>query len=165
MPTEMLFSRLAFGDSVREAAIICAKDHLKPGVLLRQLEQGKITDEQYANAVRKLLKRIHPLPWRVFLAVSEADYFGRGFVGETPKTHVAGDLFTKTAEKILAEKEHKPLLQGRDLEALGIKPGPLMGRLLAEVERLRDEGRIKTREEAIEHVARFTFTSNPFERK
>ncbi|MCK9361473.1 HD domain-containing protein [Patescibacteria group bacterium] len=165
-PTESFLARFAFGENISHAAIICAKEHLKPGMLMRQLVNKKeLTEETYANAVRKLLKRIEPLPWRVYLAVSESDHLGRGLPDSRPQSYEAGDLFAKTVEKILNAAEHKPLLYGRDLEALGIKPGPLMGRLIAEVERLRDEGIIKTREQALAHITRFTFTSNPFEKK
>lgn len=133
-------------------------------MLMRERNKGELSEEKYVNAVRKLLKRIEPLPWHVYLAVSEADHLGRGLPDSRPQSYEAGELFAATAEKILTTAEHKPLILGRDLEELGIKPGPLMGRLLAEVERLRDEGKITTREQALMYVSQFTFTSNPFER-
>ncbi len=164
-PTEALFDRLAFGEAVRRAAVVAARDHLKPGMLWRQLEQGVITEEAYVNAVRKLVKRIKPTSWRVLLAVSEADHFGRGLPGIEREPHAAGELFARTViEHRLDGEGIKPLLLGRDLLALGMEPGPLMGRLLREIERLRDEGKMKTKEDALAYVSRFTFTSNPFRR-
>ena len=163
-PTRSLLSRFSFGEKAGVAAMTCAKEHLKPGMLMRQLSKGELTDETYGNAVRKLLKRIEPMDWKIYVAVSESDHLGRGLPDSRPTSYEAGDLFRTTVEKILASAEHKPLILGRDLEALGIKAGPLMGRLLNEVERLRDEGKIKTREQALTHVARFTFTSNPFQK-
>ncbi|MCR4256535.1 MAG: HD domain-containing protein [Candidatus Uhrbacteria bacterium] len=162
-PTQALFDRLAFGESVRHASIASAKDHLKPGMLWRQLEKGVLSDTTYANAVRKLIKRTKPTGWRVLLAISESDHFGRGLPGAEREPYLAGERFTRTVEEHRLDAEGiKPLLHGRDLMPLGCEPGPLMGRLLKEIERLRDEGKIKTKKDALAFVRRFTFTSNPF---
>ncbi len=45
-----------------------------------------------------------------------------------------------------------PLITGDDLIALGYQPGPLFGKILEEVEDLRLDGAIATREEALTHV-------------
>jgi poly(A) polymerase len=54
----------------------------------------------------------------------------------------------------MAQTEIKPppLIGGRDLLALGLKPGPLFGELLNEVYDLQLEEKVFTREEAIEAV-------------
>ena len=44
----------------------------------------------------------------------------------------------------------QPLLTGHDLLALGLKPGPLVGQILHEVEELQLEDRLKSRAEALE---------------
>jgi poly(A) polymerase len=41
------------------------------------------------------------------------------------------------------------LITGKDLIALGLKPGPSFGRLLAELEEAQLDGRVKDREEAL----------------
>jgi len=46
----------------------------------------------------------------------------------------------------------KPLLQGRDLITLGVKPGPLMGKIVRKIEELRDKGAIKSKNEAIDRA-------------
>ncbi|HLG42269.1 MAG TPA: CCA tRNA nucleotidyltransferase [Planctomycetota bacterium] len=46
----------------------------------------------------------------------------------------------------------EPLLRGRDLLGLGLKPGPHFAEILQAVEDLQLEGRLRTREEAIEHA-------------
>jgi len=57
--------------------------------------------------------------------------------------------------KIESEKEKpKPLINGYDLIDLGLKPGPIFKEILTEVEELRAEGVLKTKEEAIEFVKR-----------
>lgn len=46
----------------------------------------------------------------------------------------------------------KPFLAGRDLIAIGIKPGPFMGRILKELLDLQLEGNIQSAEEALEYA-------------
>ena len=48
--------------------------------------------------------------------------------------------------------EPEPLLRGSDLIALGVPPGPGIGSLLRKVEDARLEGRVATREEALELI-------------
>ncbi len=53
------------------------------------------------------------------------------------------------------EKESKPqkkLVTGKDLIDLGLKPGPIFSKILEEIDDLRAEGKIKTREEALERL-------------
>lgn len=45
-----------------------------------------------------------------------------------------------------------PLLAGKDLATLGLKPGPEYGRILKEITAAQDRGEILTREEALERV-------------
>jgi len=52
-----------------------------------------------------------------------------------------------------------PLVTGNDLIALGMKPGPKFGEILEAVETLQLEGALKTREEALDWVAREFRTS------
>lgn len=63
-------------------------------------------------------------------------------------------LFLRRRRRELSQAELRPapLIGGRDLIALGLKPGPLFGRLLAAVEEEQLDGRLRTREEAIGFV-------------
>ena len=153
-PTRSLLGRLAFGERVRDATIAIVKDHLKPGMLYKQLmEKQTLTEESYANAVRKLLKRIHPTSWRVLVAAAEADYRGRSLPEVKTGPYLHGDLVATTVAKFRFDAEPiKPLIQGRDLLALGVKPGPRMGEIIAKIETLRDAGKITTQEEAKMHL-------------
>ena len=152
-PAEELLNRWALGASIQFAAMTCAKEHLKPSMLARQLAAGTLTEEQYINTIRKLLKRISPLNWRVYLAVSEADSRGRGFPGVEIAPYAHGLLFAQTVhDHHLDEEGIQPLLYGRDLIPFGVKPGPEIGKILADVEHQRDENTIRTREDALEYV-------------
>lgn len=150
-PAKQLLGRFMFGEDVERAAVAAARDHLKPGMLHRAWEKEEMDDEQYANALRKWLKRSLPISWRVLLAASESDYRGRTLPGVQTGPYPAGEHAAKVIKERGLDKEAaKPLIQGRDLIALGLKPGPVFSRIIDKIEHARDEGRIKTREEALE---------------
>lgn len=145
-----LCERWSFGRDATEAARLITADHLKPSMLYRAKENGELTDAQYANAVRRLLKRLHPIPWNVFLAATEADWRGRKLPGTDEGPYIYGERMKKAiAEGGLVVQ---PLLLGRDLAELGVAAGPEMGKLLAFVEDARDRGEIRTKEEALAFV-------------
>lgn len=151
VPTKALLSRWAFGKDAEQAVLAIVKDHLKPGMLLREMEKGKLTETQYVNAVRRLLKRITPLRWPPFLAACEADFRGRTLPNvQEGNPYEAGDRFVDAVERerldVIAPKT---LIQGRDLAPLGIPPGPEMGRIIQVVETARDNGEIRTKKEGL----------------
>ena len=150
-PTRSFLSRLSFGETVRSAAIAIATQHLKPALLFRELERGTMTKDQYTNAVRKLVSRIHPVSWRILIASAEADYRGRGAHGPKKGVYEIGASFVAAIRRLKMHKmPPKPLLQGRDLVALGIQPGPEMGKMIQAVEDARDRGEVRTKKEALE---------------
>lgn len=149
-PTKQLLSKWIFGYEVEQAAIIQATQHLKPGMLFRQKEKGELNEERYTNAVRKLLKRAYPVSWKVIIAAAEADHRGRALPEAQTEPYTAGELFAST---VLSEKFDqepiKSLIKGRDLIERGMKPGVPFGEIIQKIEAARDEGKIKTREEAL----------------
>lgn len=152
-PTKSLLARWTFGADVEASVIAIVKDHLKPGMLLRERERGRMTEEQYVNAVRRVLKRIHPLHWKAYLAACEADSRGRSIPGIQEAPWQAGDLFAKAVETHhLDDAPTKPLLRGEDLLTLGYDPGIEMGQIIRDVEDARDRGEVKTREEGLAFV-------------
>ncbi len=62
--------------------------------------------------------------------------------------------YCRTKRKQMSEEEMKPepLLRGSDLIEMGLKPGPLFGKLLESVYEEQLEGGLRTREDAVEHV-------------
>lgn len=152
-PTQQFFKRLPVSTDIERAACHIAADHLKPGVFARELEKGTITEAQYRNALRRLLKRLGSTSWRVLLAAAEADHRGRAIPGVDREPYEAGHLFAATViDYGLDIAAKSPLIQGRDLLELGLPPGKQMGFLLKRVEALRDEGSIVTREDALAFV-------------
>lgn len=155
-PTMHLFDRLAFSADIRAAAVTIAKEHLKPGVFAREYEKWlaqegeEIAEKKYANVLRGLIKRIHPMHWTMLAAASEADARGRTIPGCQTDPYLPGELMARIIKKYELDKEPtKPLLQGRDFIELGVRPGKNIGELIAFVEALRDSGVIQTREQAL----------------
>jgi tRNA nucleotidyltransferase (CCA-adding enzyme) len=150
-PTKSLLAKWTFGQAALEAALVSAKEHLKPGMLSMQVDRGHMNQEQYVNSTRKLLKRIHPVSWRILLAISESDYRGRTLPGVDTEPYIAGERMREAIRSAkLDEAPTKPLISGGDLIPLGVEPGAKMGEIIKQVEAARDAGEIKSRDEALE---------------
>ena len=154
-PARAVLSRLTFGDEAERVVLAIVRWHLSPGSLYYALERGELDERSYANAVRKVLKRIHPVRWQALIAACEGDWRGRAIEGVSSMRFDPGMRF---AEAVAAEKldvaPAKPLVQGRDVLALGVPPGPDVGRLVRAVEDARDRGEIGDRVEALALLAR-----------
>jgi tRNA nucleotidyltransferase (CCA-adding enzyme) len=153
-PVRRFFSRLSFSGSDLEAAVAVATEHLKPSLLYSAFQKGDLDEKQYTNAVRKAVKRLGKTSWRVLLAAAEADFRGRTLPGADTAPFEAGSKFAQTVtEHGLDHVALRPLIMGRDLiEVFGLKPSPRFGEVIAAVEAARDEGKITTRDEALEFV-------------
>ena len=150
-PTLAFCERLRFSESVVHAARMIALHHLRPSEYYLKKEKGELTDASYANAIRTLLKKIKPLNWRVLHASAEADFRGRGFADADTRDYPYGALFKETIirEKLDEEALH-PLVLGHELiEAFQLEPGPFIGDLMRAIEHARDQGTIRTKEEAL----------------
>ncbi len=149
-PTESLCSKWTFNASIIYAARMIALNHLRPGELYLKEQKGELAEEAYANAIRKMLKRIFPLSWRVLLTAAEADYRGRALPEVQTGPYAHGDRFRELIQTYnLDETARTPLIYGRELmEKFDLKPGKHLGELLRAIENMRDDGKIKTKEEA-----------------
>ena len=84
------------------------------------------------------------------LRVAAADDEGRPPFPREPEPL---EWLAAQAERLrVADSAPKPLVMGRDLLALGMKPGPELGRLLKAAYEAQLDGRFSTREEGIEFV-------------
>jgi tRNA nucleotidyltransferase (CCA-adding enzyme) len=99
--------------------------------------------------VRRLSVLLTPSNIRLWHLLISADEEGRGTAEPEAKTH--GDEWLQLAET-LDISEHQPpqLLQGRDLETFGIKPGPQMGKILKKAWEAQLDGIFKTHESGLE---------------
>lgn len=150
-PTRSFLKTVGASSMVIEKIVGIVKDHLKPTKYYIDAQDPTkgITD----GAIRKLAARIAPATMNELLMVGEADYFGRGFYrhGEA-RVYPERQWLLDRAEKLdVLTKPAPHVITGADLVALGIEPGPKMGELIREADRLRDdEG--KTKEEIDEWV-------------
>lgn len=158
-PVTKFFERFSFGTEIRDAAVLIATQHLKPNSFMREFHKWREKDGEtkaeltYANIVRALIKRLQPMSWKLLVAASEADSRGRTIPGCETNPYEPGLLMARIVEKYQLEKEaKKPLLQGPDLFALGVKTGKGLGDLIRYVETLRDGGMVETREQALAAV-------------
>jgi len=149
-PTKSLLAKWKFSEEIIRGVLHIVLQHLKPGMHYLALQKETITEEQYTNNVRKLLKRIHPTSWRVLVAAAEADWRGRAIVGADTVPYDAGNYFIKTVlENKFDEAPKKTMITGADIRELGLSPGPRYTELIQAVEAERDLGHITTREEAL----------------
>jgi len=112
--------------------------HLKPGAWYKV--RGEVGD----GAFRRLAQKVD---LELLARVASADCRGR--TGEFDCT--AMEWFLDRARALGVEHEApKPLLLGRHLLALGVRPGPRVGEILKQVYELQLDGRITSTEEGIE---------------
>jgi tRNA nucleotidyltransferase (CCA-adding enzyme) len=145
-PTRALLERWnvhsLLGYDVRGQVVALVADHLKPGQLYYDRE--RVSD----GAIRRLAGRCEA---DLLYRVARADCLGRG----GRPSPVAMEWFRDRVQELAVEQRGpEPLLRGRDLLALGLEPGPAVGRLLAELYEAQLDGQVATREEALAAAGR-----------
>ena len=154
-PARTVLSRLTFGDEAERVVLAIVRWHLSPGSLYYALGRGELDERSYVNAVRKVLKRIHPVRWQALVAACEGDWRGRAIEGVGSTRFDPGLRFAEAiAAAQLDAAPVRPLIQGRDVLALWVAPGPEVGRLVRAVEDARDRGEIGDRAEALALLGR-----------
>lgn len=145
-PTERLLDRwnvhTLLGYDVRAQVLALVGNHLKPGQLYDDRE--RVSD----GAIRRLARRCEP---SLLYRVARADCLGRtgGFAP------VAMEWFLERVRALdVAERPPEPLLRGRDVVALGVPPGPEIGRIVRAVYERQLDGAVTTVEEARAEAAR-----------
>jgi tRNA nucleotidyltransferase (CCA-adding enzyme) len=147
-PTESFLERLNIhtldGYDVRAQVIALVRDHLKPGVFY------KIRDVVSDGAFRRLARRCE---LELLYRVAKADSLGRNadwIPREEWFTAEAQDWFIQHARELqVEERPPAPILMGRHLLEMGLKPGPRMGEIVRAVYEMQLDGRVSTLEEAI----------------
>ena len=114
-----------------------------------------VDDQNYANFIRMILKRLHPASMDELLAVAEAEW--RTTTDTEPNTsYLPSEKFRCIITDFALDTTDpkKTLLSGAELQELGVPTGPQMGKILREIEDMRDAGKIVTREDALEEAKR-----------
>ncbi len=140
-PARALLDRLNVhaidGVDVRTQVFGLTAHHLKPGAWY------KVRDEVGDGAFRRLAQKVD---LELLARLAAADCVGR--TGEFDCT--AMTWFVERARALGVEHEGpKPLLLGRHLLALGLKPGPEIGAILRQIYERQLDGEITTTEEGI----------------
>lgn len=158
-PTKSFLKRFTFGDDIVRDVVAIVPNHLKPTTLYRSFQKGEMNEKQYANAVRRLLKRLGSVSLDAFLAVTEADTRGRGSASDTA-TYEPGEYLRQTVKKFDLEVSAKtPLITGAELIAeFGLVEGPKIGEVMKAVEVARDNGEIENADQARQLVKKLMYT-------
>ena len=147
-PTESFLDRLNVhtidGYNVRAQVIALVREHLKPG------EFYKKRDEVGEGAFRRLARRCEP---DLLYRVARADSLGRN-ADWVPREQWYGAeaqewFIERSRELEVDQRAPDPLLLGRHLLELGLKPGPQMGEITRAVYEMQLDGRVRTLDEAI----------------
>jgi len=131
-----LHTRLGYDVRGQVAALVA--QHLKPGQLYKDRE--RVTD----GAIRRLAAKCEA---DLLYRVARADCLGRAPGRFEP---VAMEWFRARVRALdVGERAPLPLLLGRHVLALGVAPGPAVGRILRAVYERQLDGAVRTLDEAI----------------
>lgn len=131
------------GYDVRGQVIALVANHLKPGQLYD--DRDRVSD----GAIRRLAAKCEP---DLLYRVARADCLGRRPGVFEP---VAMEWFRdKIRTLAVEERPPQPLLRGRDVLALGVAPGPEVGKIVRTVYERQLDGEIETEDEAREEARR-----------
>ena len=122
LPTENFLRRITDNRVLIEKVTNLVKEHLRPIQLFK--ERYRINP----GTIRRLSLRVN-IPDLVLLA--KADYFGRSMSESETVRFAAGEWLLEKAKKLkVSDEKPFPLLLGRHLLSIGVKPGPKMGIIL-----------------------------------
>jgi tRNA nucleotidyltransferase (CCA-adding enzyme) len=128
------------GYDVRKQVLGITAQHLKPGMWFKARERNEVGD----GAFRRLA---HKVDLELLARVAKSDCQGR-----QPGTFdcTAMDWFLERARALgVSNRPPEPILLGRHVLALGVKPGPRVGEILKAVYEQQMDGAVTTVDEAI----------------
>jgi tRNA nucleotidyltransferase (CCA-adding enzyme) len=135
-----------FGVSHKDAAKIAklVERHLAPKLLYKERKKlGK-------SVIKRLARKLEPATIEQLVALSKADSWGRTTERAKARDSREEDWVLEQAKEMKVEQGGpKPLLMGRHLQQLKLKPGPVYTRILNHVFQLQLDGRVNTLDEAI----------------
>ena len=143
-PTKSFLYRLTHAHDFIESILPLVKHHLKPSQFYAQGAKS--------TAIRRLSTKVN-IEELVFLA--KADFLGRSTPEAKSGIYKAGEWLLTQAEALqVTTAPPAPILQGRDLIALGLTPSTRFGEILDAVYEQQIEGKLQSQEEALDYVER-----------
>lgn len=131
-----MLKRLRFSNRQIEDIIACVQNHMK-FAHVKEMRSGKLKQFVSRPTFQDELE-LHRIDCSSSHGMLDNYYF----------------LQEKTKEYEKEDLKPKPLIDGNDIMALGVKPGPLIKEILLDAYTNQLEGKWKTKEEAIEWVKR-----------
>jgi len=148
-----LAARLRLSTAETRTVIHFIRWHMRPFLLLPAFRRGELT----VRALGRMVRAARPeLPGCFALAMADslaAQGPQKPPDAEAALAALADEAYRFLKERLEPQERHPRLLTGHDLQnILKLKPGPHFKRLLNAVEEAQWEGRVTTREEALELV-------------
>ena len=116
------------------------------------------------RSIRRLAKRLHPENLDGLWLVMAADHMGRPPLPQVIPQRVT-DLRDRARSLGVDRKPPEPFLMGRDLVAMGMKPGKEMGEILKRAYEAQLDGEIISQESALAWFKTGAATNAPVENK
>ncbi|MBF0278989.1 MAG: HD domain-containing protein [SAR324 cluster bacterium] len=140
-PAEQFLRRMTEENALIETVKTLVAEHLRPAYLYG--DRGQITE----GAIRRLSLRVS-IP--LLVKVAQADHFGRTTPDAIAREFPAGEWLLEQAEVLkVRDRQPAPILMGRHLISLGMKPGPEMGQILKIAFELQLDGKIAALDQAL----------------
>lgn len=108
------------------------------------------------TALRRLAERLHPATISQLVRVARADIRGR--TGVTQSTSHLQEIEERAKSLDISTRKVIPIVQGRDLVAMGVAEGPAMGKLLKQLFEQQLTGAFSDRESAITYARKLIET-------
>jgi tRNA nucleotidyltransferase (CCA-adding enzyme) len=138
-PTKEFLYRLTNEHDLIESILPLVRYHLAPSLYYRGGAKN--------STIRKLSTKVNI---EELVTVARADFLGRTTKASLKGVYEAGDWLLRKAKELEVYNEPpKPLIQGRDLIALGYTPSKKFKEILDKVYLAQIEGKISTREEGV----------------
>lgn len=149
-PTIAFLDRLGIytlnGFDVRDQIVQLVRYHLKPGEFYKNESKNPVGD----GAFRRLARKVEP---DLLYRVAKADSLGRNPDWLPPEKRFGSELMEwfikKVRELDIEKKAPDPILMGRHLIELGLKPGPEFKRILDAVYELQLDGKVTDLDQAL----------------
>ena len=122
-PTRQLLARLGCPPFMVEGIAARVREHGQPLALWRQNLAQPVSD----GTIRRLALRVPILP---LCRLALADFRGCATAEALGPCAMVDWLLGRAADLGVLDQPPQPILQGRDLQTMGVKPGPAMGALL-----------------------------------
>jgi len=125
-----------------ESILPFVEHHLKPSQFYAQGAKS--------SAIKRLATKVNITE---LVVVAKADFLGRTTAEALSGEYPAGEWLLQASRRLQVDtKPEDPLLQGRDLIALGLRPSPLFKTLLNDVYQAQLSGKFSDKKDAILYV-------------